>query len=279
MDKLNTEKFLQKLELELKISKNSFYTIKNYLNYNKSFLNFSKKPPYEITEDDVKKYIVEKIFHYSASSVILFLSAIKYAYFNILEEDITVKIKRPKRDRKIPLVLSKEEIKKLFSSVATEKSKLIIMLMYSSGLRVSELVNLKIKDLDFEENIGRVKKGKGRKERIFNISSFLKNSLLKQAEKQKELKQNYLFTGPNENLTVRNIQKIVNNATLKAGIDKPVHCHTLRHSFATHLLENGVDIRKIQELLGHSSISTTELYTHISTKELKKIKSPIDELL
>jgi len=140
------------------------------------------------------------------------------------------------------------------------------------------LKNLKVSDLNFEEKTGYVKQGKGRKDRAFNIPESMMQEIRGQAENQKADNQEFLFTGSQGKLTDRNIQKIVRKAAVRAGINKSVHPHTLRHSFATHLLENGVDIRKIQELLGHASISTTELYTHISREELKKIPSPIDSL-
>ena len=124
--------------------------------------------------------------------------------------------------------------------------------------------------------IGHVRQAKGRKDRVFNIPQRLSKQLQKQVEKQKGFGQEYLFSGPKGRLSERNIQKIVKKAAENAGIDKEVHPHTLRHSFATHLLENKTDIRMIQELLGHADLSTTQIYTHISTEELKKIKSPLD---
>jgi len=151
--------------------------------------------------------------------------------------------------------------------------------MYACGLRVSELVNLKINNLNFNEKIGHIRQAKGKKDRIFNIPSFLFNDLKTHVEFQKKHNQEYLFTSKKGKLTSRNLQKIVKNAALRAGIEKQTHCHTLRHSFATHLLENNVDIRKIQELLGHADLSTTQVYTHISREELKKVKSPIDVLM
>ena len=151
--------------------------------------------------------------------------------------------------------------------------------MYACGFRVSELVNLKVEDLQFEEKVGHVRSGKGKKDRIFNIPEFLFKDLKKQADKQTQQEQEFLFTGPKGKLSSRNIQKIVSSATSRANIQKSVHPHTLRHSFATHLLENNIDIRKIQELLGHADLSTTQIYTHISTEELKKIPSPIDGLM
>ena len=276
---MTPEEFLKKLEVELKISKNSEYTFRNYMKANQDLINFTKKTPDEISEDDVKWYIADNLSSSSSSSIIVFLSAIKYSFLNIIKKDITIGIKRPKKEKKLPTVLTKDEIKKLFEVLSNSKSKLMVSLMYACGFRVSELVNLKINDLNFDEHSGQVKQAKGRKDRIFNIPSFLREDLIHQAEVQKNNEREYLFSGPKGKLTSRNMQKIVSNAAKRAGINKEVHCHTLRHSFATHLLENGVDIRKIQELLGHSDLSTTQIYTHISREELKKIKSPIDELM
>lgn len=276
---MNTSEFLDKLKIELKISKNSPYTLRNYVNSNLNLLNFTKKQPSQINEDDVKSYLAENLSERAATSIILFLSAVKYAYLNILKKDPTLGIKRPKRERKIPAVLTKDEVKKLLNSLDALKSKLMISLMYACGMRVSELINLKTSNFDFNEKTGYIRQAKGRKDRIFNIPNLLLNDLKEQVEKQKSQNQEYLFTGPKGKLSPRNLQKIVSKASQRAGIKKEVHCHTLRHSFATHLLEDGVDIRMIQELLGHADLSTTQLYTHVSTEELKKIKSPIDELM
>jgi integrase/recombinase XerD len=273
---MNSEQFLKKVEIELKISKNSKYTLRNYYKFNKDFLYFIKKSPDQANSDDVKEFISEKLSNKSSISIILFLSALRYSYSAILNKDITNGIKRPKREKRIPVVLTKDEIKSLLNSINNKKSKLIISLIYACGMRVSELTNLKLNDLDIEEKTGKISQAKGKKDRIFNTPNFLINDLKEQIKNQLEKKQAYLFSGPNEQLSSRNIQKIVKLASKKAGIKKDVHCHTLRHSFATHLLENNVDIRKIQELLGHADLSTTQIYTHISSEELKKIKSPLD---
>jgi len=276
---MNSPEFLEKIKIELKISKNSDYTIRNYIDANSKLLSFSNKRPEEITEDDVKSYIVKNLSNRASTSIVVFLSAIKFAYLTILKKDLTSGIKRPKRERKNPVVLSKKEVKLLIEVLNTKKSKLMISFMYACGMRVSELINLKINDLDFNEKIGHIKQAKGRKDRIFNIPEFLFLDLKKQVEKQKEINGEYLFTGPKGKLSSRNLQKIVSSATKRAEIKKDAHCHTLRHSFATHLLEDGIDIRIIQELLGHSDISTTQIYSHVSSAMLKKIKSPIDELM
>lgn len=276
---MNKEEFLRKIETELKISKNSDYTIKSYVKANQKLLDFANKGPEQIIEDDVKLYIAENLSDKAAMSIIQFLAAIKMAYNVILKKDPTAGIKRPKREKKIPDVLTKDEVKKLMQITDNKKSKLMISLMYAVGLRVSEILNLKPEDFNFEEKIGHIRQAKGRKDRIFNIPDFLFQDLKKQIESQKASGKEHLFTGPKGRLSARNIQKIVNKAARKAGINKDVHCHTLRHSFATHLLEDGIDLRKIQVLLGHASISTTELYTHISKEQIKEIKSPIDNLM
>jgi integrase/recombinase XerD len=278
---MDKQEFIKKIEIELKISKNSEYTLRNYLRANNTLLDFVNKDPDQLTEDDVKMFMAENLSDKAASSIILFLAAIKYSYLSILKKDITSSIKRPKKERRIPTVLSKEEVKKLFGAIISTKSKLMVSLMYACGFRVSELTNLTVNDLDFEERIGHIRQAKGRKDRIFNIPVFLFSDIKKLAEGQIELGNEHLFTNPTtgKKLSTRNLQKMVSSAAKRAGIKKGVHCHTLRHSFATHLLENNVDIRKIQELLGHADLSTTQIYTHISAEELKKIPSPIDNLM
>ncbi|MEK6820045.1 MAG: site-specific tyrosine recombinase/integron integrase [Nanoarchaeota archaeon] len=276
---MERSEFLKKLEVELKISKNSNYTLRNYMDSNSKLLDFIRKDPEQINSDDLKLFMSENLSKKSSSSVLLFLSAIRYSYSNILGKDITLKVKRPKKEKRLPAVLTKDEIKKLFNSLENKKSKLIVSMMYACGMRVSEILNLKISDFDFDNKTGNIRQAKGKKDRFFNIPAFLAKDLKKQAEEQKNSNQVFLFTGPKGALSSRNIQKIVALASKKAGIEKDVHPHTLRHSFATHLLESGTDIRYIQSLLGHSSISTTELYTHISRGMLKNIKSPIDELM
>lgn len=272
---MNPQEFLKKLETEMKISKLSAHTIRNYLEFNKKLLEYSSKQPEEIEQQDIKNFLADKMSDKASISTILFLSSIRFAYTLLLEKDPTLGIKRPKNEKKIPIVLTKQEVIQLINSSSTAKSRLILQLLYSSGLRVSELVNLKPNDLDFNENIGWVRAGKGKKDRMIILSKKLSSKLKKFIEKNKEW--NYVFSKENP-LTTRNIQKIIQKITFKAGIKKSVHPHTLRHSYATHLLENGVDIRKIQMLLGHSSLSTTERYTHVSSSELKKISSPFDSL-
>jgi len=267
---------LKKLEAEIRLRGFSSNTIKTYLYYNKQFLDFVKKKPEEVVEDDIKSFIAKKLSEKtSAKSIVLIRAALKFFYDEILKKNI-VTLKTPKVSRILPTVLTRDEVKMLIESIDNEKHKLIVKLLYSSGLRLSELVNLKVGDLELDESIGWVRKGKGAKDRLFIISPKLVEELKEFVKERKE--SDYLFVGKRGKMSARNVQKIVALARKKAGINKQVHVHTLRHSFATHLLESGVDIRRIQELLGHSNLNTTQIYTHVSTGELKKIKSPLDEL-
>ncbi len=272
---MNKEEFLKRLETEIKIYKLSPYTIRNYLDFNRKLLEHANKSPEQIEQQDVKYFLADKMTERASSSNIVFLASVKFAYINLLGKDPTSGVKRPKSEKKIPSVLTKEEVIKLIDASSTRKSRLIMQMLYSSGLRVSELVKLKPADLDLNENTGWVRSGKGKKDRMIILSKKLSNKLKKYLEKRKDWI--YVFS-EKKPLTTRNIQKIIQKATIKAGINKHVHPHTLRHSYATHLLENGIDIRKIQLLLGHSSLTTTERYTHVSSTELKKVSSPFDSL-
>ncbi len=272
---MEKEEFLKHLETEIKISKLSPYTLRNYIDFNKQLLNHAGKQPEQIEQQDVKYFLADKMTDRASSSIILFLASIKFAYSNVLGKDPTAGVKRPKKENKIPIVLTKKEVTDLINNSNNLKSKLIIQLLYSSGLRVSEIVNLKPVDLNFDENTGWVRGGKGGKDRMIILSKKLSKKLEKFIKKN--LDWDYVFSRTKP-LTTRNIQKIIQKTTQRAGINKQVHPHTLRHSFATHLLDQGVDLRKIQELLGHSSIATTQIYTHISHEQLKSIKNPLDGL-
>ncbi len=260
---------LTELLNELKLRGFSERTVKAYLFFNFKFLNFINKSSSDITETDVKSYLASLIGKYENSSINLAYSSLKFYYETMLKKDIK-NIIVPKREKKMPSVMTRDEIKKLIESARNEKSKLVIKFLYSTGLRVSELVNLEKKDLEINEKIGWVRKGKGAKDRIF----ILPVSLIEEIDNILKNKSERVFP-----VTARAIQKIVKNACIRAGIQKKISPHTLRHSFATHLLESGTDIRKIQELLGHSNLQTTQIYTHVSTEELKKIKSPLDSLM
>ena len=275
---------LKQLETELKLRGFSEKTVKTYLFFNKEFLSFIGKPPQEATEEDVKSYIAYLLFDkkLKPSSVNLALCTLRFFYKKILEQDIFSKIESPKLEKKIPTVLTKDEIKQMIASAKNQKHRILVELLYSAGLRVSEAVKMRINDLDLKEKIAIVKAGKGRKDRIVILSTTLVKDLQDYIPKLKEKfsENEFLFPSPskkNQPITPRQAEKIIKSLAEKAGIKKRVYCHALRASFATHLLEQGTDIRVIQTLLGHANLATTERYTKVSLEQIKKVKNPLDE--
>lgn len=266
---------VDKLKTELKLRGFSPLTVRNYSFFVEKFMQKTNKPVEELHQEDVRQYLAGMFDDKSKNTIMLAAASLKFFFTEILKKEVG-DIKMPKKDKKLPEVLTKEEVFKLINSAETRKSRLILSLLYSSGLRVSELVHLKPQDFNFSENTGWVRLGKGSKDRMFILSNGLGNELQEFMKKRKDAK--YLFSqdGP---LTTRNIQKIVKHVRTRAELQKRVTPHTLRHSFATHLLEAGTDIRMIQQLLGHSSLNTTQLYTHISSTEMRKIQNPLDALV
>jgi len=263
------------LETELKLRGFSKRTISTYLYQNKRFLEFVNKPIDNIKEADIKGYLADLISEkqMNNSSVALIKAALKFYYDDILKKKI-VNLRTPKIARKLPEILTKDEVKRLLGSMIHVKSKLIIKLLYSSGIRLSECLNLKIENLEMGNRIGWVRGGKGGKDRMFILSKNLCEELLPFVHGR----TGFIFTGRNGKLTARNVQKIVKKAAENAGITKKITPHKLRHSFATHLLESGTDIRIIQELLGHANLQTTQIYTKVSQEQMRKVRSPLDEL-
>lgn len=262
---------IQKLQNELKLRGFSLLTVRNYSFFVEKFLQHANKPAHELDADDAKAYLASLFEDKSKNTIMLAAAALKFFFVEILKKDIS-SLKVPKKDKKLPDVLTKDEVRKLIDASETRKSRLIISFLYSSGLRVSELVNVKKDDIDFEQLTGRVKRGKGGKERVFILSRNLAEELKAYHDKKE---YEYLFS-KSKPLTTRNIQKIIKHVRVQTGITKKITPHTLRHSFATHILESGTDIRLIQTLLGHASLSTTQLYTHVSTEQLRKIQNPLD---
>jgi integrase/recombinase XerD len=270
---------LDKLSTELKIRGFSNKTVDTYLYHNKRFLNFIKKEPQNVNEDDAKKHMAYLMtdLKLSPRSVNIALSSLKFFYNEILRNRAFNEVKHPKLEKKLPTVLTKEEIRKMLDVIKNPKHKLLVEFMYSSGLRVSECVSLKVDDLDLNEKIGKIKHGKGNKERYIILSNNLIEHLTEYISKKRD-NSIYIFSVNGRPITIRQAQMVVKKSAKKANIKKRVFCHALRSSFATHLLEAGTDIRVIQELLGHSNLSTTQIYTKVSIQQLKKVKSPLDSL-
>ena len=255
-------------------------TIKTYCFCVNKFLKDCNKDIQKITKKDVTDYIDKLLEKDSAGNTInVYLNSIKFLMENILNKRLTYRIKYSKKPKRLPTVLTKEEVVKLFDVIENKKHKLMIMLLYSAGLRVSELVNLKVEDFEFSKNHGWVRKGKGNKDRYFVIANKL-NEKLQSFVDGNNLKYNsYLFKGnKKQHISSKTIGKIIKDATKNAKINKNVHSHTLRHSFATHLIEDGYSVSDVQSLLGHSSPETTMIYVHMASPKMINVKSPLDSL-
>jgi integrase/recombinase XerD len=257
-------------------------TIKTYSEALQTFLKYyAHKPINQIDNNDVIIFNNNFILHHklSASYQNQIVNAIKLFFAKIENTQIKIDIiHRPKREKSLPNVLSKSEVKQILNVINNIKHKAMLSLIYSCGLRSSELINLKIHEVDSKRNLLIIKKAKGNKDRIAPLSDKTIQLLREYFKINKPI--TYLFEGQmkGEPYDTRSLQLVMKTAILKAKIKKPVTLHWLRHSYATHLLESGTDIRYIQEILGHKSSRTTEIYTHVSTRSLQKIISPFDDL-
>jgi integrase/recombinase XerD len=257
-------------------------TIEAYTEALKTFLKYHYLKPIEaITNQDIIDFNTDYILKQNLSSSYQnqVVNAIKLFYRQIENRNLEVDlIHRPKKEKLLPNVLSKEEVKKILEAHSNLKHKAMLSLIYSSGLRRSELLNLKPADIDSKRGIIIIRQSKGKKDRIAPLSHKILEMLRAYYNDYKPKK--WLFEGQieGEQYSEQSLQSILKQALQKAKITKPVTLHWLRHSYATHLLESGTDLRYIQELLGHNSSKTTEIYTHVSTKSIEQIKSPFDDL-
>lgn len=268
---------LYNLERELKIRGFSPKTVESYLLYNKLFLQYCRKSPKSIANEDIRRYLLFlKDKNCSNSTLNVALNALKFYYRQVLKRRFFFNIKGAKKSNYLPVILSKEEVGRMLAKTTNPKHNFLISLMYSAGLRVSEAVAIRMRDFDLDRKMIMVRQGKGGKDRC----TILSQKLIPTLKKQLALKKpgDYLFTGAggNGHLTAMSAEKIVKKAAEAAGISKKVSCHSLRHSFATHLLEAGTSIRYIQELLGHKRLETTQIYTKVAGNNLQNIKSPLD---
>ena len=267
------------MKKELLRRKYSQRTIESYLFCIEKFLSSVRKHPRKITKRDIKDYLDDLALRNKAGSTInLHLSSIKFLLEDVLRRNINIKLKYSKRPKTLPVFLSKDEIKKLIDAINNPKHKLMIKLMYSAGLRVSELINLRVKDFEFENGFGWVRRGKGNKDRPFIVAESIKGELMDFISKNCNGIKSWLFEGRNGHISVMTIQMIVKKAAKKARITKNVHTHTLRHSFATHLVNDGTKLSEVQSLLGHNSIETTQTYLHTANVKLISVRSPLDTL-
>jgi site-specific recombinase XerD len=283
---VSDEVLLDRFEEEMNLRAYSRRTVTGYRRHARDFLRSREARVTASDSDglseDLREYLLERTreggvsrsYHdQMVSALRLFCSVVMKRRL----EDLP--LTRPRRDRKLPPVLSAAEIHQLFSVLRNPKHLAVLFIVYSSGLRVSEVVRLRYEDLDRDRGLIHVHGGKGRKDRM----TLLADAAMAAVERYLDGKRpgSWLFPGnqPSRHLSARTVQKVVESARARAKIDKKFSVHALRHSFATHLLEAGTDLRFIQELLGHENPRTTQLYTHVSTRTLGQIRSPLDALM
>ncbi|MEM9337850.1 MAG: site-specific tyrosine recombinase/integron integrase [Bacteroidota bacterium] len=269
------EAYLQKLELR----KYALNTARVYIQSFEKFLNYFSNcdDPTYLNEQDIREYLSHLVTQKKSTSYLnQSINAIKFYYEVVMEmPNRFYSIERPQKEEKLPQVLSKTEIMEMLKHTSNLKHRCIISLLYSSGLRKSELLNLKVEGIDSERMTIRVQNGKGAKDRITLLSERLLDDL--RAYYRRYRPRLYLFEGTSGGkYSATSVLKIVQKAARQAKIRKKVTPHMLRHSFATHLLEAGTDLRYIQSLLGHNSSKTTEIYTHVAVNAFRQIKNPLD---
>lgn len=273
--------FIQQFVTILRTQRYADRSIKTYTSHLTYFLKVSSTLKTEdITQRQVEDFIIwlvekKKVGQSYQKAMI---ATITKFYKEIFQRNINLKHLYPKRkENKLPKFLTKDEVKKILDATENLKHKAILTTIYSCGLRLSEVLELKIADIKTLENLLLVRQSKGKKDRVVMLSPLLLELLRTYYKSYKP--KTYLFEGPEgEKYSERSVQQILKNALVKATVISPASVHTLRHSYATHLLENGTDIRIIKELLGHNNIKTTEIYTHITDVSRAKIKSPLDYL-
>ena len=272
----------ERMKMDMELRGYSPITIKSYINHVSNFAKFYNKSPELLKEKQILEYL-----HYcitkkklTEGTVNCINSSLKFFYTKTLNRYWNMdKIARIKEPKKLPAVLSPEEVKSIFDVTENLKHKAILMTIYSAGLRVSEVCNLKITDIDSKNMQILIKEGKGKKDR-YSLLSKANLEILREYWKRYQPNE-YLFSGNGRTdaITPRSVQKMLRKSIQKTRITKNATVHTLRHSFATHLLDNGTDICYIQKLLGHSRITTTTIYLHLRRMDLLNIKSPLDTLL
>lgn len=272
---------MRMMEQKLHLKGYSKNTIKTYLQGFKDFLEFySSHHPIDLTEVEIRNYLLHLVEHkkVSPSTQNQSINSIKFFYEHVLKQPKkTYYLDRPLKERKLPVVMSEAEVMSLLSASSNLKHRTMLTLIYSAGLRKSELINMRIGDIDAARLTVFIRAGKGKKDR----QSILAKSIIPLLEQyiQHYSPSYWLFEGASgEQYSAASLQKVFRQALSKTSIKKEVTLHSLRHSFATHLLENGTSTRYIQVLLGHESPMTTEIYTHVTSFAISKIKSPLDNI-
>jgi integrase/recombinase XerD len=265
---------LEAVKDELRLRSYSPRTIKSYLACLDEYFSLKHYDYKNPDAEHIRRFLLDKEEKgYAPQTINLYLNAIKFYFYEVAKTRCRIDIRFAKRSKKLPVVLSRDEISKIIDSIINRKHKLLISLAYGAGLRISEAVSLKVKDADLGERVLHIKEAKGKKDRITLISERLVDSL--RAQMTGKGSDDYIFESQRGGrLSARTAAKIFEDAMKKTGIMKGATFHSLRHSFATHLLENGTDVRYVQVLLGHTDIRTTQIYTQVTNLKLKGIKSP-----
>lgn len=271
----NMPNLLEVLKREMRCRNYSPRTIKTYCSVTKQLYTFFKKPIREVGQNDFSRFLEhQNLRGVSSSTLCLHAQVINFLMIRIYRRRDFSVIRTPKRNQRLPMILSRQEIQQLLEKTRNLKHRTLLALTYAAGLRVGEVVRLKAQDVRLREKTLFVRQGKGRKDRVTIISQ----KLIPDLEKcmMGKSARDYVFeSSRGGRLTEATAQKVFHQACARANIKKPATFHSLRHSFATHLLENGVDTRYVQELLGHANIRTTQRYTHVTNPGLKKILSPL----
>lgn len=269
------ESVLRRMQRELAVMNYAQKTRKSYLNCFRRFCVFADNCPLPLNIELIKSFLIQKQNDGCAPQTVnLYLNSIKFFYRHVAKISTKINLRFAKRNKKIPVILSRKEIHKIITSIKNKKHKLIISLAYGAGLRVSEVANLRVGDLDFEQKTIHLKVTKASRERITILPSQICDDLSTFVEDSPA--SSFLFqSNRGGKLSTRTLQKIFKQALLKSNIKKNASFHSLRHCFATHLLEDGIDIYHIQKLLGHRNIQTTQIYARVTNTALKKIQSPL----
>jgi site-specific recombinase XerD len=271
---------IQAMKREMLRRKFSKKTIETYSYYTAKFLKKLNKEPRKITKKDIQEYLGELAEEdKSGSTLNLNLCAIKFLMEEAIRRNIHLDLKYSRTPKSIPTFLTKDETRELFNVIENKKHKLMVELMYSAGMRVSEMLYLRVKDFEIAMDYGWIRKGKGNKDRPFIIADNLKQEIEEYIRENNLLSDDLLFSRNSfVPFHTRTVQEILKKAAKRAKIMKNVHPHTLRHTFAKHLIDDGWAVTDVQKLLGHNSIQTTMIYTHSADPKIINVKSPYDRL-
>jgi integrase/recombinase XerD len=273
-------KLQEQMKADLLLKRYSPHTTRAYVRCIRNFAKHFMRPPSEMGETEVRQFILHLAQDRKVSTFVqdMHVNAIKFLYrITLRRSEVVTHLPHPKRPKALPKVLTMQEVLALFAAIKSPKYKAILAVAYGAGLRVSEVCALKPADIDSQRMLIHVRGGKGNKDRYVLLGETML-TLLREYYPTARRKGEYLFPGqkPQNPITTSSIRQVLKKVAVKAGLSKKITPHTLRHSFATHLLETGYDLRVVQTLLGHTSIQTTQRYTHVTDRLLRLTRSPLD---